>query len=169
MQYSQENTYVGVPSGLQLYLKETLRQVFSCEYNQIFKNIYFENICKLLLFYFYLPSFSKIIQDCYFMFSFWYHVTYFAYYLLIKNLQWCAVAKNTVQFTCTKNIGNRVKQYENLKKKLKVLNKCCFLTIKISDLKGNPDSQGILNWIIQTLHYYYRKQHKNIENSHIIE
>ena len=31
--------------------------------------------------------------------------------------------------------------------------------------KGNPNSQGILNWIIQILHYYYSKQHKNIENS----
>ena len=36
-------------------------------------------------------------------------------------------------------------------------------------LKGNPNSQGILNWIMETLHYYYRKQHKNIENSQIIE
>ena len=29
-------------SGLQLYLKETPAQVFSCEYCQIFKNTYFE-------------------------------------------------------------------------------------------------------------------------------
>ena len=36
-------------------------------------------------------------------------------------------------------------------------------------IKGNPNSQGILNWIIQILHYYYRKQHKNIENSQIIK
>ena len=36
-------------------------------------------------------------------------------------------------------------------------------------IKWKPNSQGILNWIIQTLHYYYRKQHKNIENSQIIE
>ena len=36
-------------------------------------------------------------------------------------------------------------------------------------VKGNPNSQGILNWIIQILHYYYSKQHKNIENSQIIE
>ena len=35
--------------------------------------------------------------------------------------------------------------------------------------KGNPNFQGILNWIIQILHYYCRKQHKNIENSRIIE
>ena len=35
--------------------------------------------------------------------------------------------------------------------------------------KGNPNSQCILNWIIQMLHYYYRKQHKNIKNSQIIE
>ena len=34
---------------------------------------------------------------------------------------------------------------------------------------GNPNSQGTLKWIIQILHYYYRKQHKNIENSQIIE
>ena len=37
------------------------------------------------------------------------------------------------------------------------------------ELKGNPNFQGILNWIIQILHYYCRKQHKNIENSRIIE
>ena len=37
------------------------------------------------------------------------------------------------------------------------------------DVKGNPNFQGILNWIIQILHYYCRKQHKNIEKSRIIE
>ena len=36
-------------------------------------------------------------------------------------------------------------------------------------LKGNPNFQSILNWILQILHYYCRKQHKNIENSRIIE
>ena len=36
-------------------------------------------------------------------------------------------------------------------------------------IKGNPNSQGILSWIIQILHYYYSKQHKDIENSQIIE
>ena len=35
----------------------------------------------------------------------------------------------------------------------------------IQVLKGNPNFQGILNWIIKILHYYCRKQHKNIENS----
>ena len=35
--------------------------------------------------------------------------------------------------------------------------------------KGNPNFQGILNWIIQELHYYCRKQHKYIENSQIFE
>ena len=30
--------------------------------------------------------------------------------------------------------------------------------------KGNPNFQGILNWILQILHYYCRKQRKNIEN-----
>ena len=40
---------------------------------------------------------------------------------------------------------------------------------KIIGLKGNPNFQGILNWIIQILHCYCRKQHKNIENSRIIE
>ena len=29
--------------------------------------------------------------------------------------------------------------------------------------------QGTLNWIIQIPHYYCKKQHKNIENSQIIE
>ena len=36
-------------------------------------------------------------------------------------------------------------------------------------LQVNPNFQGILNWIIQILHYYCRKQQKNIENSWIIE
>ena len=36
-------------------------------------------------------------------------------------------------------------------------------------IKGNPNFPGILNWIVQILHYYCRKQHKNIENSRIIE
>ena len=36
-------------------------------------------------------------------------------------------------------------------------------------VKGNPNSQGILNRIIQIMHYYYSKQHKNIKNSQIIE
>ena len=41
--------------------------------------------------------------------------------------------------------------------------------LEISRFKGNPNSQGILNWIIQILHYYHRKQHQNIENSQIIK
>ena len=47
-QNSQENTCAGVyfsitlqASGLQLYLKETLAKVFSIEFCEIFKNIYF--------------------------------------------------------------------------------------------------------------------------------
>ena len=36
-------------------------------------------------------------------------------------------------------------------------------------LKGNPNSQGTLNGIMQILHYYYRKQHKNIESLQVIE
>ena len=35
-------------------------------------------------------------------------------------------------------------------------------------LKGTPNSQGILNWIIQILHYCCRKQHTNIKKSQII-
>ena len=38
------------PSGLQLYLKETPAQVFSCEYCQIFKNTYFEEPLRTALF-----------------------------------------------------------------------------------------------------------------------
>ena len=41
LQYSQENICVGVPSGATL-LKKALTQVFSYEYCEIFKNIYFE-------------------------------------------------------------------------------------------------------------------------------
>ena len=32
-------------------------------------------------------------------------------------------------------------------------------------LKGNPNHQGMLSWIIQIYHYYCRKQYKNIKNS----
>ena len=35
--------------------------------------------------------------------------------------------------------------------------------------KGNPNFQGILDWILQILHYYCWKQHKNIEKSQITE
>ena len=38
----------------------------------------------------------------------------------------------------------------------------------IFSFKGNPNFQGILNWI-QQLHYYCRQKHKNIKNSQIIE
>ena len=39
---------------------------------------------------------------------------------------------NTIQlFTCTKNIENRVKQCENLKKKLEDVNTCSFSTISV--------------------------------------
>ena len=40
---------------------------------------------------------------------------------------------------------------------------------RLHNFKGNPNSQGILNWIIQILYYYYRKEHKNIKKTHIIE
>ena len=46
--------------------------------------------------------------------------------LVIKFKEVC-----TIQFTCTGNIGNKLKQYENLKKKLKGLNTCCFSTIPV--------------------------------------
>ena len=36
-------------------------------------------------------------------------------------------------------------------------------------LKGNPNFQDILNRILQILHYYCRKQHKNTKNPWIIE
>ena len=39
---------------------------------------------------------------------------------------------------------------------------------KIRRLKGNSNFQGILDWILQTLHYYCRKQHKNMKNSPFI-
>ena len=50
----------------------------NCKYHKIFKNTYFVNMvngcfCATLLLY--LPSFSKFIQNYYFMFSFCYYVT----------------------------------------------------------------------------------------------
>ena len=41
--------------------------------------------------------------------------------------------------------------------------------LELGAFKGSPNSRGILNWIIEIFHYYYRKQHKNIKNSQIIE
>ena len=46
---------------------------------------------------------------------------------------------------------------------------CPNLFNQIRRLKGNSDFQGILDWIIQTLHYYCSKQHKNIKNLLVIE
>ena len=43
-----------------------------------------------------------------------------------------------------------------------VSDECDCILVKI-----DPNFQGILNWIIQILDYYCRKQHKNIENSQI--
>ena len=45
----------------------------------------------------------------------------------------------------------------------------CWLEWSLWSFKGNPNFQGILNWIMKILHYYCRKQHKDIENSWIIE
>ena len=42
----------------------------------------------------------------------------------------------------------------------------CLLKITLCNhecIKGNPNCQGISDWILQILHYYCRKQHKNIE------
>ena len=46
---------------------------------------------------------------------------------------------------------------------------CSQMFFKIGVLKGNPNFQDILNWILQILDYYCGKQHKNIKNSQIIE
>ena len=42
LQNSQENNCAEVSEGLQIYLNQTLTQVFSCEYCKFFKNNYFE-------------------------------------------------------------------------------------------------------------------------------
>ena len=42
-------------------------------------------------------------------------------------------------------------------------------TLTRMSFKGNPNFQDILNWILQILHYYCRKQHKYIKNSRIFE
>ena len=49
-----------------------------------------------------------------------------------------------IQFTCTKNIGNRVKQCENFKKKLKGINTCCFSTISGKVCKKNQILKVVL-------------------------
>ena len=43
-QISQENTYIEIPKGLQLYLKETPTQLFSCEHYEIFKSNFSEQL-----------------------------------------------------------------------------------------------------------------------------
>ena len=40
--------------------------------------------------------------------------------------------------------------------------------VKLCEVKGNPNFQGILNWIIETLYYYCRKQHKNIKTHRLL-
>ena len=64
------------------------------------------------------------------MLSFRYYVTYFAWYLLIiKFKEVCSYIKYDSIYMY-ENIGNkRVKQCENLKKKLQGVNICCFSTI----------------------------------------
>ena len=39
--------------------------------------------------------------------------------------------QNKIQFECTENIGNRVKQCENLKKNFKFFIECCFSAIAV--------------------------------------
>ena len=73
-----------------------------------------------------------------------------------------------------KAASNYVLQNNEKKKHLIVLRALLLLQSVISisfwpPFIGNPNFQDILNWILQILHYYCRKQHKNIKNSRIIE
>ena len=58
---------------------------------------------------------------------------------------------------------------------LVTLNSCYFFSLLENYVlialvvQGNTNFQGILDWILQILHYYCRKQHKFIKNSWIIE
>ena len=60
----------------------------------------------------------------------------------------------TVQFNL---LGARVAKWQSNDKPNKLSH--------LKKLKWNPNSQVMLNWIFETLHYYFRKQHRNIENS----
>ena len=73
-----------------------------------------------------------------------------------KYLTWNSIRLKFVKKT---SMPNPVKSLEYIK---------CYILISPRPVKGNPNFQGILNWIIQILHYYCRKQQKNIENSRII-
>ena len=44
-----------------------------------------------------------------------------------------------------------------------------FATIGRLNVKGFPKCQGILTWIQQILHLDFRKQHKKVESSRVIE
>ena len=112
-----------------IYKKETSTQVFSREYHEIFKKTYFENICEWLCLCI-SPVLSNIIFQI--------HTESLLHVQpsLLRNI-FCVISvdnkiqrglqlQNTVQFTCTENIENRVKQFENLKKKLRGVNTCCF-------------------------------------------
>ena len=44
-----------------------------------------------------------------------------------------------------------------------------FSILILCNFKGNPNFQGILDWILQILHYYCIKHHKNVKSSWIIE
>lgn len=84
----------------------------------------------LLLFLFHLISFSKFILNYNFMFSFKLFRLVFPEHLSRnlcrkRNLKRNSLTKIRIQFTCTKNIENRVKQCEDLKK-LNSFSKNCF-------------------------------------------
>ena len=75
---------------------------------------------------------------------------------IFQLIDWLPLLLETTGKRCWDLLPNSIKNSASLKE---------FKT----KIKGNPNSQDILNWIIQILHYYYRKQHKNIENSQIIK
>ena len=109
--------------------------MFSCEYRKIFKKTYFEKQLRTAAFY--LSCLSTII--------FLIHTELLPHVqlLLVRDIicvisvdkkcqeVWRYVKYCTIQITCTENIGNRVKQCENLKKKLEGVITSCFSTFNI--------------------------------------
>ena len=118
------------------FLKKRLQHwCFLVNIEKIVRTPILKNNCERLLLrtsHVYLLSFSnsyRIITSCSAFVSTW-HNCVISVDKKCKEV-WRHVKYCTIQITCTENIGNRVKQCENLKKKLEGVITSCFSTFNI--------------------------------------
>ena len=129
--------------------------------------------------WFWSPWFTPLLQGFKYYNVFWFLTIFccmfcsvnFKVYLLLyrtpHDYKWHQRGKQNYQTYTEEDLEKCVQDVIN--QNLSTRKAAKVYKIPQTTLKGNPNSQGILNWIIQILHYYYSKQHKNIENSQIIE